>query len=90
MLTKIQLLLAAKKYGVHIIHFEPGKVTATLQHWRKNEAVFQALLTELNADPAIQMIHFDDKSDMIIIEYDETTDPIAHWLPLFEKYDLHK
>lgn len=87
---KLKLLTLAGKHGIEIERFTPGNVVVRIESWQQHENNILQLIEDLNNDPHVHQIIW--QNGIVDIQYEPTAlqdkSVIENWLMIFEKYSF--
>lgn len=88
--TKLQLMMAANKYGVQIKTFEEGLVEVYINNWNLLEQSLSNIISDLERDPDIHYVSYIQDENTMTISYNHeaivSNRAIERWLTIFQKY----
>src|SRR5690625_1012678 len=89
--TKLQLLMAANKYGIQINSFQEGLLEVYVKNVNLLEDSLPNLLKEVQHDPDIRNVKYNEQENVITISYNHDAltnkQTIERWISIFQQYN---
>ena len=89
MIVRRNIEKALLPYGIHVVHFIPGRLRVKLNGWRGREELLTSLIEELKLDKSVTSVHFTKETGTALLYYDHSSvneKTLKRWMSLFQKY----
>lgn len=87
-MMKLKLFKLAKKYEIHIEHFQPGYVQIYIGRWNEYERQFKQMIAKINEYPEVKSVIINEQAFTVAVHYDEAmfSNPahIKYWFDILE------